>query len=135
MMEDADYALIGMGAVSGTIEETVKILRNQGEKVGLIKIRTYRPFPVDELVTILKDVKGAMVFDRSLTFGAPASMMYTDIATSFVSTRTNAPIISSRIIGIGGRDVSVLDINDIYQELKKDVELDKPSHTWWNVRS
>lgn len=135
MMEDADYALIGMGAISGTIEETVKILRSQGEKVGLIKIRTFRPFPVDEFTTILKNIKGAMVFDRSLTFGAPSSIIYADIASSFISTRTPAPLISSRIVGIGGRDVSVMDINDIFSMLKKDVETDKPSHSWWNVRS
>ncbi|OLS25231.1 MAG: Pyruvate synthase subunit PorA [Candidatus Heimdallarchaeota archaeon LC_2] len=135
MMEDADYALIGMGAISGTIEETVKILRSQGEKVGLIKIRTFRPFPVDEFTTILKNIKGAMVFDRSLTFGAPSSIIYADIASSFISTRTPAPLISSRIVGIGGRDVSVMDINDIFSLLKKDVETDKPSHSWWNVRS
>jgi pyruvate ferredoxin oxidoreductase alpha subunit len=135
MMEDADYALIGMGATAGTIEETVKILRNQGEKVGMIKIRTFRPFPADEITSIMKDVKAAMVFDRSLTFGSPASIIYSEIASSFISTRILSPILSSRIIGIGGRDVSIADINDMYTELKQDLLVNKPSHGWWKVRS
>ncbi|MCE7737237.1 MAG: pyruvate ferredoxin oxidoreductase [Candidatus Heimdallarchaeota archaeon] len=135
MMEDAEYAFIGMGATAGTIEEFVKILRKHGEKVGMIKIRTFRPFPVDELTSALKDVKGAIVMDRSLTFGGPSSIIYSDIASSFVSTHTPAPLLSSRVIGIGGRDVTINDINDIFSELKRDVELQKPSHSWWNVRS
>lgn len=134
MMEDADYALIGIGAISGTIEETVKILREKGEKVGLIKIRTFRPFPVEKITSIMKDLKGAMVIDRSLTFGSPSSIIYSEIASSFVSMRAYTPLISSRITGIGGRDVSVNDIGDIYSDLKKDVYMDKPTHDWWKVR-
>jgi pyruvate ferredoxin oxidoreductase alpha subunit len=133
-MEDADYALVGMGATSGTMHEVVDYLRDQGEKVGMVKIRQFRPFPVEEITNALKDVKGVMVMDRSLTFGSPSTILYNDIAASFVASRIPAPLISSMIFGIGGRDVSSMDIYDIYHKLKQDVENDKPTHEWWNVR-
>lgn len=133
-MEDAEYAIIAMGAISGTAIELVNSLRQQGEKIGLIKIRTYRPFPSEEIVAALKGVKGALVLDRSLTFGGTPSIVYSDIATSFVSLRENAPLLSSMTLGIGGRDVSLMDLRDMYYKLKKDVDENKPSHDWWNVR-
>lgn len=134
MMEDADYALVSMGAMTGTIEEAVRQLRKQGEKVGMVKVRTFRPFPTKELVSVLKDIKGAMLLERSLTFGTPASILYTDLATSFVATRTPSPLLSSMTAGIGGRDVSLNDIYDIYNILKRDVEQNTPSLDWYNVR-
>jgi pyruvate ferredoxin oxidoreductase alpha subunit len=134
MMEDADYAFVTLGAISGTTREFVKKLRAQGEKVGLVKLRTFRPFPAAEVVIAIKDVKGAMVIERSLTFGAAAAMVYSEIATSFVAQRKIPPILSSMTAGIGGRDVGVHDIMDIYHILKQDVENNTPSHEWWNVR-
>lgn len=134
MMEDADYALISLGAIAGTVEETVKILRNKGEKVGMIKIRTFRPFPSDEIVSALKGVKGATVIDRSLTYGSPSSIIYGDIASCFVKARILPPVISNKIVGIGGRDVSLIDIVGIYEDLKYDVKLGIPTQSWWNVR-
>ena len=70
-----------------------------------------------------------------LALHLPSSIIYSEIASSFVSTHIAAPLISSRIIGIGGRDVSVNDINEMFEELKRDVSLEKPSHSWWNLRS
>ncbi len=134
MMEDAEYALVTLGAISGTAREVVNHLRSTGEKVGLVKIRSYRPFPTTEIISALKDVKGAMVLERSLSFGGASAIVYSDIAASFVAKREAAPVLSSMTLGIGGRDVSALDMVDIYEVLKADVFNNKPTHKWWNVR-
>lgn len=133
-MEDAEYAFITMGATSGTALEAVKKMRKQGIKIGMVKIRTYRPFPDTEIVEALKHVKGAMFLDRSLTFGNPTSIVHNDIASSFVKQHKMFPVLSSMRIGIGGRDVSLDDMIDIFYVLKRDVEQQKPSFQWWNLR-
>ncbi|MHA2504477.1 MAG: pyruvate ferredoxin oxidoreductase [Candidatus Kariarchaeaceae archaeon] len=134
MMEDATYAIVVMGAMSGTVEEAVRILRSRGEKVGMVKIRSFRPFPSEEITQILKDVQGALVLERSLTFGSAATILYTEVATSFVKERRIAPVISSRTLGIGGRDVSLADILEVYNGIKVDVTMNKTSHDWYKVR-
>jgi pyruvate ferredoxin oxidoreductase alpha subunit len=133
-MDDAEYAFITIGAISGSALEAVKKLRKLGLKVGLVKIRTYRPFPSEEIVNALKDVKGAILLDRSLTFGNPTSIIHNDISSSFVRYNKMFPILSSMRLGIGGRDVSIEDIIDIYHSLVNDVKKQQPSFNWWNLR-
>ena len=133
-MEDADYALVTMGATSGTARQLIDELRTKGEKVGLVKLRVYRPYPTKEIVNVLKDVKGAMVIDRSITFGSPGKIPYMDIATSFVTEQVTPPILSSMTVGLGGRNIAYEDLAGIYEVLKRDVANEKPSFEWWNVR-
>lgn len=132
-MEDAEYALIVMGAISGTAYAVVDNLRKHGERVGLLKIRNFRPFS-DEIAGMLKDLKGAVVLERALTFGSAAPILYSEIAASLVKHRIRPPVLSSITLGIGGRDVSVDDIRDIYYKLRSDSENEQSSFDWFNVR-
>ena len=133
-MEDAEYALITAGASSGTARTIVNHLRQNGEKVGHIKLRSLRPFPTEQLSSLMKDLKGAMIFDRSVTFGSPNSILATEISSALAKTRTLPRVLSSAIVGLGGRDITENDIFGLYEQLKKDVADDESRTHWWGVR-
>lgn len=69
-LEDADYAIVVLGSTAGTAKETISSMRENGEKVGLLKPRLFRPFPKNEIKAALKDKKAVAVLDRSLSFGS-----------------------------------------------------------------
>jgi pyruvate ferredoxin oxidoreductase alpha subunit len=125
MMEDAKYALITMGAVTGTAKFVVNELRKKGEKVGLISIRCFRPFPMDEVIKLLEDVKGVGVLDRALTPGGPGHPLYTDICCALYNAK-NKPIIQSFVGGLGGRDILVDDFIKMFEIIKEASEEGRP---------
>lgn len=129
-MEDADTALVTMGALSGTTKYVVDKLRKEGEKVGMLKVKTYRPFPADDLAKALKDVDAVGVIDRDLTFGAPGPALYTDLKTSLYDYK-DRPQIFGYIAGIGGRDVLVEDYEYIYKQVLKNKGAEKVVPVEW----
>ncbi|MGC9777717.1 MAG: pyruvate ferredoxin oxidoreductase [Candidatus Heimdallarchaeota archaeon] len=129
-MEDAETALITMGALSGTTKFVVDKLRKEGEKVGMIKVKTYRPFPADDLAKALKDVDAVGVIDRDLTFGAPGPALYSDLKTSLYNYKDH-PQIFGYIAGIGGRDVLVEDYEYIYKQVLKNKGAEKAVPVEW----
>ncbi|MCK5159391.1 MAG: pyruvate ferredoxin oxidoreductase, partial [Candidatus Heimdallarchaeota archaeon] len=127
---DAETALVTMGALSGTTKFVVDKLRKAGEKVGMLKVKTYRPFPADDLAKALKDVDAIGVIDRDLTFGAPGAALYTDIKTSLYDYK-DRPQIFGFIAGIGGRDVLVEDYEYIYKQVLKNKGAEKVVPVEW----
>ncbi len=99
-MDDAEVAIVAMGSLSSTSRLAVHHLREQGKKVGLIKIRTYRPFPSEDLVEALSNVRGVVVLDRNTV-----AAVYQDLRSALFG-QPNAPAVLGRIIGLGGRDVT-----------------------------
>ena len=102
-MEGAEYAIIGMGTLCGTAKVAVDELREKGEKVGLIKLRTYRPFPVEELKRATKNLKGLSVIDRHFSLGFEAPL-YTEMKSVLYNSGIK---INSFVAGLGGRDITV----------------------------
>jgi len=102
--DDADIVLVGMGSIISTIKEVVDELRNQNIKVGVLKVRSFRPFPTDEIINCLKDKKNVVVFDRSLSIGQ-GGILVNEIKGTFYGL-SGAPKINSFIAGLGGRDIS-----------------------------
>ncbi len=133
-MEDAKYAFITAGASSGTAKAVVQRLRSKGEPVGMVKLRTIRPYPDEQLSELLKDLDGVMVVDRSVTFGSPASIQATDLASALLKHRKFPRVLSSAIVGLGGRDITEKDFEGLYEQLKKDVQEDVSRTHWWGVR-
>ncbi|MEM2916976.1 MAG: pyruvate ferredoxin oxidoreductase [Candidatus Bathyarchaeia archaeon] len=117
-MEDAEVAVLCLGSTAGTAREVAKNLRKRGEKVGVIKLWLYRPFPINELVNAISELKALAVLDKALSFGAPYGALCNDIAASLHRKRTFVPIINC-IYGLGGRDIKPSDIHLIYEELLK----------------
>lgn len=116
--EDAERIIIAMSSFCGNIKEAIDELREKGEKVGLLRVKCYRPFPYEEVREIIKDKKHVGVFDRATTLGGHPPL-YTDILTSvYDSEKAQQCLISSFIGGIGGKDVTVEDAKKIFEELK-----------------
>ncbi|NHK30753.1 MAG: pyruvate ferredoxin oxidoreductase [Asgard group archaeon] len=129
-MEDAETAFVTMGALSGTTKYVVDKLRKDGEKVGMIKVKTYRPFPEVDIAKALKDIDAVGVIDRDLTFGAPGPALYTDLKTTLYDYK-DRPQIFGYIAGIGGRDVLVEDYEHIYKQVLKNKGTEKAIPVEW----
>jgi len=101
-MENADYALVCMGSICGTARVVVDEMRKKGKKVGLIKIKCFRPFPAQDIINACKKLKGLAVIDRDISFGN-AGALYTEIKAEL---KNNQIKINNFIAGLGGRDVT-----------------------------
>lgn len=114
--EDAERVIVAMGSVCGTVKEVIDELRAKGKKVGLLKITAYRPFPAQEIYDALKDIPKVAVLDRALSLGAYAPL-YADIKSVFCSKKKKPQVISSFIIGLGGRDITKDSIKEVIRLL------------------
>jgi pyruvate ferredoxin oxidoreductase alpha subunit len=120
-MEDAERALVIIGSSAGTAKAVVDKLREKGEKVGLIKIRVFRPFPMEELAKALSHVKAVAVMDKAESFSACGGPLFAETRSACYGM-ANAPKIVNYIYGLGGRDVRVDDIAFVYTALEQIVK-------------
>ena len=116
-MDDAEEAIVIIGSSAGTAKEAVNELREQGKKVGLIKVRAFRPFPSEEIVDALKNVKAFAVMDKDDSFNGHCGPMFAEVAASMYAAGVSAPKGISYIYGLGGRDVRVESIQHVFAEL------------------
>jgi pyruvate ferredoxin oxidoreductase alpha subunit len=117
-IKDAKRAIVLMGSTAGTAKEVVDNLRADGEKVGLVKICAFRPWPTDEINNALKNVEFLAVMDRAegmSGFGAP---LFTEIRSSLYDEKKK-PDTYGYVYGLGGRDVTIEDIKSVFDDLKK----------------
>jgi pyruvate ferredoxin oxidoreductase alpha subunit len=117
-MEDAERALILIGSSAGTAKHAVDILRKKGEKVGLIKLRVFRPFPMKELARALSSVKVAAVMDKAESFSAAGGPLFSETRSACYGM-AGAPLMINYIYGLGGRDVRVDDITLVFEKLSE----------------
>jgi pyruvate ferredoxin oxidoreductase alpha subunit len=110
--EAAETLILGMGSICETASLAVDSMREQGKKVGLVNLRLWRPFPVDELRKILAPARDVVVLDRALSLGAPSSPVTSEIR-SLMYHEPSRPKIHCTIAGLGGRDVTPEDIENI----------------------
>lgn len=115
--EDADYILITLGSISGLVREIVDKLREQGEKVGLLRIRYMRPFPNEEIAEAVKNAKAAAVLEKDISFGNEGAV-YTNVNSALQKAGIGIPT-SNYIGGLGGKNISPGEIERIFEELKQ----------------
>ena len=120
---DADHIIIVLSSTAGTAKIVVDEMRKKGEKVGLIKIRTMRPFPNAELSQALKNVKSVAVLDRSISYGN-YSPVFTEVRSALYNLN-NKPKLYNYIYGIGGRNIGLSDIKKVFNNLIKENISDK----------
>ena len=113
-LEDAERVIIAINSVSGEIKEVIDELRGKGEKVGLLKIRLFRPFPYEEIKEALKNAKIITVLDRSDSLGANGPL-YGEICTALYNLKER-PMVYSRVFGLGGRELYLEDVEKIFIE-------------------
>jgi 2-oxoisovalerate ferredoxin oxidoreductase alpha subunit len=124
--EGADVVLIAAGTMASTIREVVDMYRDKGEKVGLARLRVFRPFPVKEIRELAKSAKFIGVLDRSYSFGYGGAF-FAETGGALYNV-PDKPLIKNYVVGIGGRDVTpatVAGILDNALSLKDKGELDQ----------
>jgi pyruvate ferredoxin oxidoreductase alpha subunit len=114
--KDAERVIVAMGSVCGTIKEVVDELRTKGKRVGLLKITTYRPFPHQEIYEALKSIPKVAVLDRALSLGSYATLA-SEIKAVFFGKKKRPQVISSFIVGLGGRDITPDSVKEILRLL------------------
>ncbi|MDH5713399.1 MAG: pyruvate ferredoxin oxidoreductase [Candidatus Bathyarchaeota archaeon] len=120
-LEDADIAAICVGSTAGTTKVVVDQLRAKGVKAGLLRLRTYRPFPSQDLREALENVKAIAVMDRSNSFGAYGGPIFHEVRHVLYDAPTR-PQVVNYIYGLGGRDMPQALIHEIYKDLQKIVK-------------
>jgi len=105
-LEDAEYAVMTIGSMTGAAKDAVDAMREQGEKVGLIKIKTFRPFPLDALRKALSKIKAVGVVDRSVSFGWNSGPVYQETLSALYACDHRIPAVSF-IGGLAGADITV----------------------------
>jgi pyruvate ferredoxin oxidoreductase alpha subunit len=111
MLEDAEIILVGMGTISLSLKVAVREMRKQGKKVGVLRLRWFRPFPTDRLVAALSKARAVGVIDRDYSFGSPfaSGVVANEIRAAMYNAETRPPLLSF-ICGLGGREVTLEDV-------------------------
>ena len=104
-LDDADYALVTIGSMTGAAKDAVDIARDRGERVGLIKVKTFRPFPLVAMASALAKVSRVGVVDRSVSFGWNSGPVYQETLSALYRTGKPIPAISF-IGGLAGADIT-----------------------------
>lgn len=124
-LEDAEYVIVCMNSTAGTVKETIDNLRKNGIKAGLLKIRVFRPFPGKEIANALRNAKAVAVLDKvPLVSGTPGPL-YEDVVSSMFQEQVNIKAINYTY-GVGGRDVTVKQIEQVYKDLQDLKDMSNP---------
>lgn len=112
-LDDAEYGIVVLGSAAGTIKEVVDHLRDEDKKVGVLKIRLFRPFEEEKIRYYVSKLKGIAVLDRAMSFGSYAPL-YTEISRCLFDDET---FLHNYIYGLGGRDLFTAQIEHVFETL------------------
>ena len=115
-MDDAEVAIVCMNSTAGTTKAVVNKLREQGKKVGLLKLRVFRPFPVDEVAEALSHLKAVAILDKADSLNAAGGALFEDVTSAMYVNKKQVPAVNY-IYGIGGRDTRADEIEKVYNDL------------------
>ena len=119
MTEDAEVVLLGMGTMSTSARVAVRKLREQGKKVGFVRLRWFRPFAGKEIAKCLERFKAVGVIDRDFSFGSPdlSGVVATEVRSAMYSNANSRPPVLGFICGLGGREVTVPDVEEMAEKV------------------
>ncbi len=115
-LEDAEVAIVILGSASGTAKDVIDKMREQGKKVGLLRIRVFRPFPYKEIAEALKHLKVVAAFDRMISPGAQGSPVFMELRSALYDY-SEKPKIVEFIYGLGGRDIAPHHFEEVFDKL------------------
>jgi pyruvate ferredoxin oxidoreductase alpha subunit len=120
-MEDADVAIVCLGSTFETAKLAIdQIKKEEGIKVGVVAPRLFRPFPLEELAASLQNVKAVACMDRSAP-GGTVGALYNEVSGALINSQ-NRPLVTNLIYGLGGRDMTVAGLKNIFRTLDKDAK-------------
>ncbi len=129
LTDDADAILVTMGTATTTARSTVDALRAEGRKVGLAKLRRFRPFPSEEVRALGRTGARIGVLDRSFTYGA-AGAAATEVMAALYAASPR-PLVRSFVAGLGGRDITPALVRSLYRHL---LEEEGPEVVWADLK-
>ena len=119
--KDADYIMLLIGSAAGTAKQAVDDLRAKGKKVGVIKLRLFRPFPADELATALKGAKAVAIMDRTESYNGNGGPLGSEVTAGLFRNKVMIDTVNY-IYGLAGRDFTVQEVYDIFADLEDHIE-------------
>ena len=120
-MEDAEAAIVLIGSTAGTAKACVDKLREEGRKVGLVKLRVFRPFPAEDLAQALVHCKAVAVMDKSEGFSGCGGPVFAETRSACYDLEQRPRLINI-VYGLGGRDCAVEDVQTVYDRLQNIIE-------------
>jgi pyruvate ferredoxin oxidoreductase alpha subunit len=123
MLDDAEIVVMAMGSVIGTVKDTIDMLRKEGVSVGLLKVRSFRPFPVDAVRKALKNAKIIITLDKNISVGKNEGALCTEVKACLHNTKMRIPVIGF-MLGHGGRDIPMSTIVNIVDKAKAAMKTD-----------
>lgn len=117
-LDDARFAIIAIGSTCGTAKVIIDRLREEGQKVGMLKLRVFRPFPKDEIRDVLAGLKVVAVMDRAAGLNAAGSPLFTEIRSSLYDLKER-PMVVGYVYGLGGRDTTLEQIGKVFNDLNE----------------
>ncbi|MCY4414819.1 MAG: pyruvate ferredoxin oxidoreductase [Chloroflexi bacterium] len=137
MTEDADIIFVGMGTLAMPVRVAVRRMREQGKKVGFVRVKFFRPFATDEIREALSGCKAVAVVDRDYSYGSPSygGVLFNEIRSALYEL-DQRPLAQSFIAGLGGREVLVRDVEEMAQMAQDSIDAGKVKqiNTWIGVR-
>ena len=121
-LDDAQAAIVVLGSAAGTAKVAIDRMRRQGKKVGMLKLRLFRPFPAAEIASALARVPAVAVLDRSISFGLPGGPLFNEVRSACYGGKN---LFASYIYGLGGRDVTVEHFETAFNDMLKAAEAGK----------
>ncbi|HEC25273.1 MAG TPA: pyruvate ferredoxin oxidoreductase [bacterium] len=122
-MDDANTVIIAMGSVIGTIKDAVDELRESGKKIGVLKIRSFRPFPEDEIVSALRNVENIIVMEKAVSPGK-GGILSVEIRDTLYKNKMASINVNGYILGLGGRDITPKNIYDLVVRAEREENVD-----------
>jgi pyruvate ferredoxin oxidoreductase alpha subunit len=117
-LEDAEIAVVVIGSTAGTLKVIVDQLRQEGIKAGVLRIRAFRPFPVDDIKTALKNIKVVAVMDKCMSPGGLGAAVFSEVRNALYDQNPR-PIVVNYIFGLGGRDSSPRDLRKVFEDISR----------------
>ncbi len=113
--DDAEAVMMVLGSTAGTAKDVVDAMRSEGKRVGLVKLRVFRPLPVAHLVRALRGKPALAIMDRAESFAASGGPLYKEIRSALYDCE-QAPMVSNYIYGLGGRDIRPEDLRQVFED-------------------
>ena len=117
-LDDAEIAVVCMNSTSGTTKDVVDSLREKGIKAGMLKVRVFRPFPAEEIAKSLSHLKAVAVLDKADSLNGAGGALFEDVVSGMYVNGNNVKALSY-VYGIGGRDTTTKEIEQVYTDLQE----------------
>jgi pyruvate ferredoxin oxidoreductase alpha subunit len=132
MTDDADVVLLGMGTLSNPVRVAIRQMREEGKKVGFVRLRWFRPFPAEELAKTLSRFKAVGVIDRDFSLGSPyhSGVVATEVRTALYQSEKRPQVVGF-ICGLGGREVTLPDVRKMSEIVSQAASGQPQAATQW----